>query len=433
MRNTIIALAAIVPLAGCDLDVPDLNNPGEDELRNDPTPELVRVTATGLLIGHREAYRETSGYISQLGVVGRESYNFDTADPRYRTEMLSAELNGGSRVFGGNFWEDPYANIHMANLLLEALELVEGFSDAELEAIRGFAKTIEAIDYLIIINTRDDFGAAISTSTDVDVLPPLAGKAEVFDHIEALLDEARDHLDGAAAFPFPLHSGFDGFDTPETFIQFNRAIRARVAAYRESWADVLTYLEESFLVVDPANPQLRLGVYNAFGTGAGDSPNELVASFLYAHPSVAEDAVTGDRRLAEKTAPVAAVTLDELTGDRGFTIYSSTSSPIPIIRNEELILLRAEANFELDNLDLAIADINFLREHSAGLPPRTDLTADNFFDELVYQRRYGLLFEGHRWLDMRRWGLLGDLPLDREGDGVAAAFPIPVSEVNARQ
>src|SRR5690606_40506022 len=49
-------------------------------------------------------------------------------------------------------------------------------------------------------------------------------------------------------------------------------------------------------------------------------------------------------------------------------------------------------------------------------------------DELVYQRRYGLLFEGHRWIDMRRWGLLDQLPKDREGDGVAASFPIPVNE-----
>ena len=433
-RNLLIALAAIAPMAACELDVPDLNNPGEDELRNSPTPELVRVTATGLLIGHRESYRETSGYVSQLGLVGRESYNFDTGDPRYRTEMLSADLNGGSRVFGGNFWEDPYANIHMSNLLLEAADEVEGFSEGELEAIRGFAKTIQALDYLIVINTRGELGAAIATSTDVDVLPELVpDQNAMFAHIEGLLDQAVDHLENATAFPFALSSGFAGFDTPDTFIQFNRAIRGRVDVYRGNWEAALTHLDESFLVVDAASPQLGLGVYNAYGTGAGDSPNELVASFLYAHPSVAADALPDDQRLAQKTAPVAAVTLDELTASRAFTIYSTTSAPIPIIRNEELILLRAEANFELGNLDAAIADINFLREHSAGLPPRTDLTADNFFDELVYQRRYGLLFEGHRWIDMRRWGLLDQLPIDREGDGVPSAFPIPANELNARQ
>jgi hypothetical protein len=434
MRNILIVLAAALPLAACELDIPDLNNPGEDDLRNNPTPELVRVTATGLLIGHREAFRETKGYVSQLGVIGREAYNFDIGDPRYRSELLSDRLGGGDPVFGGNFWETPYANIHMANLLLESLDDVSGFSAGELEAIRGFAKTIQALDYLVVINTRGENGAAIATSTDVDVLAQLVPNAAgVFDHIESLLDQAKGHLEDATTFPFPLSSGFAGFDTPATFLTFNRAIRARVAVYRGNHEDALTYLEESFLVVDAAAPQLALGVYNSYGTGPGDSPNELVASFLYAHPSVAADAQAGDRRLAEKTASVPEATSDGLESNRSFTVYSSTTAPIPIIRNEELILLRAEANFELGNLPEAIADINFLREHSAGMAPRADLTADNFFDELVYQRRYGLLFEGHRWIDMRRWGLLGELPRDRAGDGVVASFPIPDSELNARQ
>jgi hypothetical protein len=436
MRNTIIALAAIVSMAACDLDIPDLNNPSEDDLRDNPSPEFVRAAATGLLIGHRVHYRETSGYVSQVGVIGREAYNFDGGDNRYRTELLSDQLDGSSRAFGGNFWEDPYANIHLALLLLEGLETVtSGFSDTELEAIRGFAKTIMALDYLIVINTHDTNGAALVESTDVDVLPPLVGKDEIFDHIEALLDQGRDHLAAAGgSFPFPLSSGFEGFDTPATFRQVNRAVRARVDVYRGKFEDALTHLGESFLVVDPASPQLGLGAYNAYGTGSGDSDNQLVAGYLYAHPSVAADIQDGDKRLEQKTRVVTSQTLNMLTSDRAFTIYPTSASPIPIIRNEELILLRAEANFELGNLDAAIADINFLREHSAGQPPRTDLTMDNFFDELVYQRRYGLLFEGHRWLDMRRWGLLDQLPLDRPmTDAVALAFPIPTNELNARE
>lgn len=436
MRNMIITLAAILPLAACDLEIADLNNPSEDDLRDNPSPEFVRAAATGLLMGHRVHYRETSGYISQLGVIGRESYNFDGGDNRYRTEMLSDRLDGSSRAFGGNFWEDPYANIHLALLLLEGLEdVTSGFSDAELEAIRGFAKTIMALDYLIVINTRDTNGAALVESTDVDVLPPLVGKDEIFDHIEALLDQGRDHLAAAGgSFPFPLSSGFAGFDTPSTFLQVNRAVRARVDVYRGKFEDALTHLGESFLVVDPANPRLGLGAYNSYSTGSGDSDNQLVASYLFVHPSVEEDILDGDKRLEEKTRALAGEEeLNELTSDRAFTIYPSSSAPIPIIRNEELILLRAEANYELGNLPEAIADINFLREHSAGLPPRTDLTMDNFFDELVYQRRYGLLFEGHRWIDMRRWGLIDLLPLDREGDGVALAFPIPTNELNARE
>jgi hypothetical protein len=39
-----------------------------------------------------------------------------------------------------------------------------------------------------------------------------------------------------------------------------------------------------------------------------------------------------------------------------------------------------------------------------------------------------LFFEGHRWIDMRRYNLLNALPLDRAGDDVWTEFPLPVTE-----
>ena len=36
--------------------------------------------------------------------------------------------------------------------------------------------------------------------------------------------------------------------------------------------------------------------------------------------------------------------------------------------------------------------------------------------------------EGHRWIDVRRYNLLGTLPIDRPGDDVWTMFPLPVSE-----
>jgi len=47
---------------------------------------------------------------------------------------------------------------------------------------------------------------------------------------------------------------------------------------------------------------------------------------------------------------------------------------------------------------------------------------------MLKQRRYSLFFEGHRWIDMRRYDLLGTLPIDRTGDDVWTEFPLPVTE-----
>jgi hypothetical protein len=87
--------------------------------------------------------------------------------------------------------------------------------------------------------------------------------------------------------------------------------------------------------------------------------------------------------------------------------YPSPSSPIPIIRNEELILIRAEANNNKGARDglAAAADINFIRVNSGGLAPDNTLgaaTQQAVEDEILEQRKYSLLYEGMRWVDMRR-------------------------------
>ena len=432
-------LAALLSVAACDLDVPDLNNIPEEDLVERPTAALVRAAATGLIIGNRAQYADNNGYISHLGILGRESYNLTEADPRYASEMLGGSLDPGSPAFGGNFWVQPYGNIHNANNLLRAVDVIDSpeLSAADLEAIRGYAKTFQALDYLRVINTRDENGAARVTDETIRDLPPLVTKEEIFVHIEGLLEEGLAHLQAAGpTFPFGLSSGFEGFDTPATFMLFNRAIAARVNVYAGDYAAALESLEASFLVADPAAPQLDLGVYHSYSILPGDSQNELITNTIYAHPSLVTDAQPGDVRVMNKLRAVDERTLQELSSDLAFSIYADSSAPAAIIRNEDLILLRAEANLMLDNIDAAIADINFIRVHSGELAPRDDLSAADvgaIEDELLYQRRYGLLFEGHRWIDMRRFGRLDELPLDRPDDVVNAAFPIPTAETDARQ
>jgi hypothetical protein len=81
----------------------------------------------------------------------------------------------------------------------------------------------------------------------------------------------------------------------------------------------------------------------------------------------------------------------------GFSIWPTQSSPIPIIRNEELILLRAEARLATGDKAGAIADLNQVRVNSGGLPAST-LTAassdDAILNGILYEKRYSLMMEG---------------------------------------
>ena len=117
-----------------------------------------------------------------------------------------------------------------------------------------------------------------------------------------------------------------------------------------------------------------------------------------------------------------------------FTIYESNTAPVPIIRNEELILLRAEARFFTGNTAGALADINLIRTTSGGLAPRGAFAnAADFTTELLMQRRYSLMFEGgHRWIDARRFGRLSTLPKALPTHNIQGRFPFPEAECLVR-
>jgi hypothetical protein len=444
MHKDIRFFVPLVALLGCgNLDIGDLNDPGVSDFVGNPVPSTVAAAATGLLVDGRENFSAPNGYVAQLGILGRESYNFDPADPRFISQMLESEnLAAGDNVFGGNFWLREYRNIRNANILLQAVDKVMGLDAAAKEAVRGFTKTIAALEYLVVINAHDTNGAVIQKSDDPHVLEPISTKDKVFAWIKQLLDEGKTHLlAGGDSFPFALGSGFAGFDKPMTFLKANRAILARVDVYTGDYAGALTALGESFLNADPQMPNLKLGIYHAFGTGAGDLTDLLDSPNLYAHPSVlmmAEMTPQGmpDARVAAKLKKVEARTVSGLTSDQSFTMYDSPTAKVPIIRNEELILLRAEANAQTGKLTEAAADVNFIREKSGGLAPRADLTTkEALIDEILKQRFYSLLFEGgHRWLDMRRYGRIKMLPLDKPEPMhfIHERFPIPSDEQDAR-
>jgi hypothetical protein len=449
MKKTLWALCALVGLGGCgDLTVPNLNNPSIESLETNPTRAVLLDACTGLIIGHRMGTYTQTGYVSMMGVLGRESYVLDSTDPRSVSEMLQGPgLNGGSPSFGGNFWTAPYANIRNAHILLDALDKVAGMTPAEKEAIRGYAKTMQALDFLVVVITRDTNGAPIDVNRPLGgELAPIESKEAVLAHIAALLDQAKTHLEaGGESFPFTLSSGFKGFNTPATFLKFNRGMKARVDVYQKNWDQALNDLSESFL--DPEGP-LDQGVYHSFGTGSGDVKNELNDPNIFANKVLVDDAefqasstTLRDDRVLRKLKTTK--TKGELPGSKKefslvFAQYESDTAPIPMIRNEELILLRAEAHIGLGHNADAMADLNRIRVRSGKLA-RIDeiLGGENIVNELLEQRRYSLLLEGgHRWIDMRRYGKLDELRREDPPElefKVHVAYPIPDSEMDARK
>jgi hypothetical protein len=78
---------------------------------------------------------------------------------------------------------------------------------------------------------------------------------------------------------------------------------------------------------------------------------------------------------------------------------------------EENLLLLAEANIRLGNIDAGVAQINAVRTKMgagiAALP--TGLTLPQAMQELVMERRVALAFRGVSFYDLRRWGMIYDI------------------------
>jgi hypothetical protein len=110
-------------------------------------------------------------------------------------------------------------------------------------------------------------------------------------------------------------------------------------------------------------------------------------------------------------------------------VYTSGTAPIAIIRNEELILIYAEANIQLSNLDEGVKALDVIRNAHGLADYNGSKTKAALIDEMLKQRRYSLFYEGHRWIDLRRYNRLSELSIDRTGDDVWTQFPLPVTEL----
>jgi hypothetical protein len=439
-------LLAVLGAGACDFDISTSPN-SPDQIGENPSRAELQTAVDGMLIAFRTDFADIA---LDMGIIGREVLRFDGSDPRFTGELLHGPLDPGSDAFGGDHWADQYAAIRGGNLILAVLPSAADLSAEEQSATSGYVKTIQALNYLQVLNTHTQDSIPIVTDTSVVAAPaPFSTNAQAFDYVITLLEEGRAELvAGGATFPFSLPQGFRGFTTPATFVQFNRALRARVAVYRNDFAGAQTALAESFL--DPAAP-LDLGVYMDYGTGPGDfaNPHSLdpQQGENFAHPSLESgaqlqtDGITLDQRFFDKIVPRAVSSADDLTSDLGWIRYPTPNTPIPIIKNEELILLRAEALIGLGDLANALTDINTVRVLSGRLPALPDLgTPEAALNELLYNKLYSLMFEGaHRWIDARHYGRLASLPIDRPSpepptpaDVVFSTLPVPTDETLAR-
>jgi len=470
MRTRHFAIAAgLVVLAGCNFDILNTNQPTLGDYLGNPTRDKLTAQATGLMSSARTGMES---FIWRVGSMGREGINLSgNNQPDYAEPFFGPVQGGGS--FGGLQWLDRYQSIRTANIYLQALANNVNLSgpdlltNAERAASRGLANTYKALAFLYVVETRAQLGAPVDVDRTVEQgTAPWVTEDSVYGYIHGLLDSARADLTAADTthFPFPIPPGVGAFATPADFIKFNRALAAKANVLRATalngchgtpancYAAALTDLGQSFLSTTPAD--FQSGALLDFSTNGGDQTNGLSEPLngptYFALASDTTDAQTQaggakDQRVRDKIAPKegAPQTLGGISipGTLKFTIYFSSGAadaghPIPIIKDEELLLLRAEAEWFTGAKALALVDLNNVRQNSGLLPPSTLTIASTdaeFITGLLYERRYSLLWEqGTRWIDARRFSLLATIPAAVTNGNVPEVMPVPAPECDAR-
>ncbi|TAD85829.1 MAG: RagB/SusD family nutrient uptake outer membrane protein [Bacteroidetes bacterium] len=427
----------------------DPNAPPSDLYLNNATAQQINALGVGLQSVMRAGFVD---FTRNAAAVGREVIFSASTDNRYFTELLgtnTAALGGANDptgIFNG-YYSSYSQTRRRAEQFITAAKNTNSITAAQKSSVEGFAKTVQAFVTLNLALMQGKNGIRETFSdylTPGDLLKP--GKFGTYATALALCKKYAD--DGLTAlnaagttFPFTINSGFAGFSSVADFRKFNRAIAARIAMHQADWAGVLSALNGSFLDL---TGNLGVGPRLIFSTAPNDFTNGLFhvanssgAPYVVFNDVIA-DAEAGDRRMFGAGAKVGQ-RLDAngvpnprqsgaFTSTHEVRMYASNVASASIIRNEELVLMYAEAQAQLNATGLAKTAIDLVRAN-AGLPAYSGaLTTAALVDEVLKQRRYSLFNEGHRWFDMRRYNRLASV----RPSGLIGTITFVVFEAMAR-
>jgi len=491
--GTLAAAVAVIFTSACkDAFVPNLDSPTV----NSATPIGFQALVTGAFGTFRgpPPGSDVGYFIAAMTSFGRDAGNFTSSDNRFDTEWLGAGTPvNNSDFYGSGGWTDEFRVVATLNTALQAIPTVSPkFSPSDAAHVTGVLNTEKALVFMYLAELRDTVGVPVANvgKTPFNQAPILCVK-DVWAYVVALLDSANAELNvapAAAPPPIVLPKGFAsvvGSSGPSTtagsFASFNRALAARAnlqLAYAiarstagtaptpttpgtpdpTALARADSAVAASALYIPAALAPPTTGdfsdpnaVYFTFSGASGDIPNPLNSSIVsiatlrllneFVTDVASEVDTAVDKRWLNKIIvnpfqPQQAAYSGPVSS--GFLVgtFSSAASPIPIVRNEELVLTRAQIQLGLGNVAGAWTYINDVRTAVGGSPPLAP-SADfvTTRDALMREQRISTVFEfsEDRTISLRMYGLQTALtttwgPLDTH----ATLLPIPLAEINGR-
>ena len=168
---------ALVGAAACSadrLEIPNYNTPTVEGVATDP--QGVQIGVTGMLERERAI---TVDRTRPSGIFGRELYYYFSTDARWVSNPLigigtPAKLDQGGFV-GAQNWFEPYRQARNAKNLIATAQ-GSTLTDAEKKGVAGFAKTMKALGYSRVIESRDSLGMPVDVNDDPNDQPAFVSR-----------------------------------------------------------------------------------------------------------------------------------------------------------------------------------------------------------------------------------------------------------------
>jgi len=462
MKKLIAAFAAALALCGCN---EGLAYPSQDAIVAG-TAQPIQNLVTGVAATDR-GQASAFSYLLYPETMARNTAYLTTNEPRFVNELIAVPIDN-SDFIGTSGWTAGFQTARAVNQILNGT-VITTLSPGDQNATRGYLQTIKALDYIRVVQLRDSLGAPIQ-SPDPSAIDPFRTKAAVLAYVSAVLDSGYANLTASgvsASFPFTLPSGYKSngdYTKTANFALFNRGLAGEALVMRgldhqtpctACFAQAITALNLALASsgATPTAAQLAAGPYYEYNPNAPESsPNPLVDNHIYLTSNFVNSIQSGDLRASKivKASALSAVVSglqlsfrDPVTDP---AITANLTRLIPMRRNADFYLFRAQAEAETGALSAAAADVNAVRVAEGGLAPVSTFgSLTDARNAILYEMRYSLIYEGPFYLQaLREYGLVTKAYVTQPGmpslssdpshttDPLQTAIPIPISEVAAR-